>query len=85
MAVCKVVLCDTAGFLGPSATLGEASLRTKAGTSLAVQWLRHRTFTAESTGSIPGRGTGILPAVGCGQKAEKKKTKVGGTLVGEEP
>ena len=82
MAVCKVVLCDTVGFLGPSAMLvGKASLRTKVGTSLAVQWLRHCPSTAESTGSIPGRGTGILHAVGCGQKAEKRKQELGALLL----
>ena len=34
---------------------------------------------------LPGRGTGILHAVGCGQKAEKKEAKVGGTFVRGEP
>ena len=33
------------------------------GTSLAVQWLRLRNFTAGGAGSIPGQGTKILHAM----------------------
>ena len=43
------------------------------GNSLAVQWLGLDTFTAESVGSIPGRGTKILQAAWHGQKKKKKK------------
>ena len=42
-----------------------------AGTSLVVQWLRLRAFTAGGADSIPGRGTKILHAVGCCQKKIK--------------
>ena len=41
------------------------------GTSLAVQWLKLHTSNAGSAGSIPGWGTKIPNATGCGQK---KKT-----------
>ena len=41
------------------------------GTSLAVQWLRLHTPSAEGTGSIPGQGTKILHAVWHGQKKKK--------------
>ena len=46
-------------------------------TSLAVQWLRLCTCTAEGAGSIPGWGTKILPAARCGQKKKKKKKHMG--------
>ena len=42
-------------------------------TSLAVQRLRLCISTAESVGSIPGRGPKTLHAVWCGQKSLKKK------------
>ena len=38
------------------------------GDSLMVQWLGLHSFTAEGTGSIPGRGTKILQAAQRGQK-----------------
>ena len=38
------------------------------GNSLAVQWLGLRAFTAEGTGSIPGRGVKIPQAVQHSQK-----------------
>ena len=37
------------------------------GNALAVQWLGLRAFTAEGTGSIPGRGSKIPQTVLCGQ------------------
>ena len=83
MAVCKL-LCDLAGWLAQSHTAW-SSIKNKGWDFLVDQWLRHCTSPAEGTGSLPGRGTGILQAVGCDQKAEKKKTRVGSTLVGEEP
>ena len=42
------------------------------GISLSVQWLGLRAFTAEGTGSIPGRGTRFLQAAQRGQKKKKK-------------
>ena len=36
------------------------------GTSVVVQWLRLCTPSAEGTGSIPGQGTKIPHATGCG-------------------
>ena len=42
------------------------------GTSLAVQWLRHR---AGASGSIPGRGTKITQAAQRGRGKKKKKKK----------
>ena len=45
------------------------------GTSPAVQWLGLRTSNAGGAGSIPGRGTEIPHATGCGQKLKKKKKK----------
>ena len=41
------------------------------GNSLGVQWLGLHVFTAESTGSIPGRGTKIPQA----KRPKKKKKK----------
>ena len=38
------------------------------GTSLAVQQIRPRASIAGGVGSIPGRGTKIPHAPGCGQK-----------------
>ena len=38
------------------------------GSSLAVQWLRLHTSTAEGTGSIPGQGTRIPHASWLGKK-----------------
>ena len=43
------------------------------GSSLAVQWLGLRAFTAMALSSIPGQGTKIRQAEPCGQK--KRKTK----------
>ena len=44
------------------------------GTSLVVQWLTLRVSTAGGVGdSIPGQGTKILLAMGCGQKKKKKR------------
>ena len=43
------------------------------GTSLAAQWLRLHVSPTGGTGSIPGQGTKIPPAVRCGQKKKKKK------------
>ena len=37
-------------------------------TSLAVQWLRLRTFTVGGHGFIPSQGTKILHALWCGKK-----------------
>ena len=34
-----------------------------------------KVFTAEGSGSVPGRGTEIPQAVWCGQKKKKKKKK----------
>ena len=47
----------------------------RAGTSLAVQWLRLCASTAGSTGLIPGWGTKIPHAARCGQKKRKQETK----------
>ena len=44
------------------------NIRVSVGNSLAVQWLGLCTFTAEGTGSIPGRGTKIPQAAQCSQK-----------------
>ena len=43
------------------------------GTSLAVQWLGLHASTAGGMGSIPGRGTKILQAVGRRQKKKNKE------------
>ena len=40
-----------------------------------VQWLGLWASTAESMGSIPGRGTKSSQAVGYSQKKQTKKTK----------
>ena len=45
------------------------------GTSLAVQWLRHRASTAGDMVLIPGRGTKILHATWHGQRIEEKKKR----------
>ena len=45
------------------------------GNSLAVQWLGLCTFTAEGTGSIPGRGTKIPQATWHGQKQQQQRKK----------
>jgi len=45
----------------------------KEGTSLAIQWLGLRTFTAKGLGSIPGRGTKIPQAVQHSQRKEGRK------------
>ena len=45
----------------------------KEGTSLDIQWLGLRTFTAKGLGSIPGRGTKIPQAVQHGQRKEGRK------------
>ena len=59
------------------------------GNSLALQWLGLCAFTAEGSGSSPGRGTNILQATWCGQKKERKKEKKrdfpGGTVVKNPP
>ena len=48
------------------------SKRSLGGTSLAVQWLRLCTSTAEGVGSIPGGGGIKIPHVArCGQKKNK--------------
>ena len=41
------------------------------GNSLVAQWLRFPGFTAEGFSSIPGWGTKILEAAGCGNKQTK--------------
>ena len=43
------------------------------GTSLVVQGLRLLTFTAESMGLTPGRGTKIPHAICCAQKSKKER------------
>ena len=45
--------------------------KNKERTSLMVQWLRLSASTAGGMGSIPGWGTKILQASGCGQKSTK--------------
>ena len=42
------------------------------GSSLAVQWLRLHSSTAEGAGWIPGQRTKILYATQCGQKIKRK-------------
>ena len=42
------------------------------GTSLTFQWLRLHTFTAGGSGSIPGRGARIPPALWLGHKKQTK-------------
>ena len=42
--------------------------------SLAVQWLGLWVFTAENTGSIPGRGSKILQAMWQGKKIRLMET-----------
>ena len=46
---------------------------TMRGNSMVVQQLRLRAFTAEGSGSIPGRGTKIPQAV---RRGQKQKTKI---------
>ena len=46
------------------------SRKERAGTSLAVQWLRLYTPNAQGMGSIPGWGTRVPHAAWCGQKRE---------------
>ena len=41
------------------------------GNSLVVQWLGLHALTAEGPGSIPGQGTKIPQATGCGEKKKK--------------
>ena len=48
-------------------------LEEREGTSLAVQWLGLRAFTAGGTGSIPGQGTKIPHAM---VRPKKKKKKI---------
>lgn len=36
-----------------------------------IQWLELHSFTAEDLGSIPGQGTRILQAAGCGPKKKE--------------
>lgn len=82
MAVCKVVLCDTAGFLGPSATLRDASLRTKVGTSLAVQSSLNDTAPplqrAQVLSLVGELGSCML--WGVVKKQKKRKQKLGALL-----
>ena len=40
-----------------------------------VQWLGLHTFTAESPGLIPGRGTKILQAERCGKRKKQETRK----------
>ena len=47
------------------------SLKTHPGISLAVKWLRLCASNSEDLSLIPGRGTKIPHAVGCGQKIKK--------------
>ena len=47
--------------------------KSKAGNSLAVQWLGLHAFTARALGSIPGRGTKIPQATRRSQKKKEKK------------
>ena len=47
---------------------GKCTRKEKTGNSLVVQWLGRCSFTAEGAGSIPGWGTKIPQAMGCGQK-----------------
>ena len=44
-----------------------------AGSSLGLQWLGLRTYSAGHTGSIPGRGTKIPQACGTAKEILKKK------------
>ena len=44
------------------------------GTSLVVQWLRHRTSTAGGTGSTPGQGT-MIPHAEWPKRKKKVKKK----------
>ena len=53
------------------------------GTSLTFQWLRLYTFTAGSSGSIPGRGARIPPALWLGHKKTNKTPLVFGVPFGE--
>ena len=53
-----------------------ADLKTVARNSLVVQWLGRHTFTAQGAGSIPGRGTKILPAAWHGKKTPQKQTQL---------
>ena len=46
-----------------------------AGSSLGLQWLGLRTYSAGHTGSIPGRGTKIPQACGTAKEILKKKKK----------
>ena len=46
------------------------------GNSLAIQWLRLCTLTAEGLGSIPGQGTKIPQAMRHGQKKKKKRAEI---------
>ena len=53
---------------------GLCSLRIqRGGTSLVVQWLRLHASNAGGEGSIPGLGTEIPHALGCGHKIKLKK------------
>ena len=46
------------------------------GNSLAVQWLKLYTFTANDLGLIPGHGAKIAQATWCSHKKKKKKSCV---------
>ena len=54
-------------------TVACLSMKVVRGTSLPVQWLRLCTSTAVGKGSIPGLGTKITYAAGCGPKKKVKK------------
>ena len=77
-----MVLCDTAGFLGPSATLRDASLRTKVGTSLAVQSSLNDTAPplqrAQVLSLVGELGSCML--WGVVKKQKKRKQKLGALL-----
>ena len=55
------------------------------GTSLVVQWLGLWAFTAEGTGSIPGRGTKIPQAAMHSQKKKEKRQEGIGQTPWEAP
>ena len=60
---------------GSSCSLLQRHIRNNGGNSLVVQWLGLLAFTAQGVGSVPGRGTKILPSASRRRKKIKNKKK----------
>ena len=69
----RALKCEVVGDSGDWRGNDKAEMRRKLRTSLAVQWLGLRTFTAEGLGSIPVLGTKIPQAKWYSRKKKKEK------------